>query len=144
MIAWLYGLLAASIIILDQLTKYLALRWCALACTFNRGISWGMLNSGSPLTFYVLTGLVIAITVILAGYAYHRMQQGYTVFGELLIVSGSVSNIIDRFIYGGVVDFIEVRVGSWIGPSFNLADSMIVLGVGIMAFGLLFSKRCCE
>lgn len=141
MIAWLYGLLSASIIILDQLTKYLALQWCGPACTFNRGISWGMLNSGSSLTFYALTGLVIAITLILSGYAYQSMQRGHAIWGELLIISGSISNIIDRFIYGGVVDFIEVRIGSWIGPAFNVADSMIVLGVCIMAFGLLYGRK---
>lgn len=142
--AYLYSSVAASIVILDQLTKYLALRWCSQACTFNKGISWGMLNSGGQHTFYVVTALIIGITLLLAAYTYQRMRQRHAIFGELLIISGSISNIIDRFVYGGVIDFIEIRIGSWVGPSFNLADSMIVLGVGIMALGLLSGKKSCD
>lgn len=136
-----YGLIVGLFIVLDRLTKGAALRYCALDCTFNRGISWGMLNYAGSGFFEVITLLIILITAVLGVYAYRRMMQGYPVWGELLIIGGSLSNIIDRFMYGGVVDFIEVRVGSWIGPAFNLADSMVVVGVAVMAYELLYTTN---
>ncbi len=144
MLSIFYGSLVAFLVVLDQVTKWLALRWCAHVCTLNRGISWGMLNYEGPVVFSLLTLLVMLITFALGLYAYRRAHQGHYIFGELLIISGSLSNCIDRFVYGGVVDFIEVRVGSWVGPSFNLADSMVVVGVGLMAFELLCCRKTCD
>lgn len=136
-----YGLCTSSLILLDRITKWAALRYCFHDCTFNRGISWGMLNYEGSGFFVGITLLIILITAVLCVYAYRRMLQGYSIWGELLIIGGSLSNIIDRFMYGGVVDFIELRLGSWIGPAFNVADSMVVVGVAIMAYELLCTKK---
>ncbi len=129
---------------LDRFTKWFVLTYCPESCILNRGISWGMLNYNHPGLFIVLTVLIILITLALILYTYRRMQQGFFVWGELLIIAGSFSNIYDRLVYGGVVDFIEVRIGSWIGPSFNVADSIVVIGVAIMAYELFFPARRSE
>jgi len=76
--------------------------------------------------------MVIAITIGLSYYAYKRYVAGETIYGEVMVVAGSCSNILDRFVYGGVIDFIEVSYGQWMWPSFNFADASIVIGVGIM------------
>lgn len=139
-----YGVITSALILLDRITKWAALRYCVQDCTFNRGISWGMLNYEGSGFFVGITLLIIVITSVLGVYAYRRMFQGHSVWGELLIIGGSLSNIIDRFMYGGVVDFIELRIGSWIGPAFNVADSMIVVGVAIMAYEVLCISRKSE
>lgn len=136
-----YGLFVCLLVVLDRVTKWAVLRYCVHACTFNRGISWGMFNySGSEL-FVGITLLIVIITALLGVYAYKRLMLGYSIVGELLIIGGSLSNIIDRFLYGGVVDFIELRIGSWVGPAFNIADSMVVVGVIIMAYDLLYKTK---
>jgi signal peptidase II len=76
--------------------------------------------------------MIMAITAGVAWYAYEQYKEGHNVVGETLVVAGSVSNIIDRFWYGGVVDFIEFSYGTWIWPSFNIADMCIVFGIAIM------------
>ena len=136
-----FGIFVVSLIALDRISKALVLHYCAPHCTFNRGISWGMLNYENSTVFIILTAVVILITAALAIYAFRRWQAGFAIWGEILILAGSLSNIIDRMLYGGVVDFIELRVGSWVGPAFNIADSMVVIGVALMAYELVFNTK---
>ncbi len=49
-----------------------------------------------------------------------------------MVIAGSVSNILDRVVYGGVVDFIHVHINGWSFAVFNIADVAIVVGVCIM------------
>lgn len=132
---------------LDRYTKYLALYYCVPRCTitpflafdlaFNRGISWGILNNGSISSFYLVTSVIIAVTSCIVWYARQRIQTGHHVWGELLVITGSISNIIDRFMHNGVIDFIEFSYHSWIWPVFNCADIFIVLGVILMFIPLM-------
>lgn len=54
--------------------------------------------------------------------------------GLIAIIAGSLSNIVDRFIYGGVIDFIELSYNQWIWPVFNVADVAIVCGIGLILY----------
>jgi signal peptidase II len=146
-----YSFLFTMLVILDQLTKVWALCFLiipyhtkvwlpkviaplelALEVVINRGISWGMLHSENEANFWLLTLLIIGIVIFLAHHAYMRWKQVHLIIGEVMVLAGAVSNIIDRVHYRGVIDFIMLtwRDVSW--PTFNLADSMIVVGVGIM------------
>ena len=60
------------------------------------------------------------------------MQQGAT--------EEQVQHVIDRLVYGHVIDFLDFHVGNWHWPAFNLADSAIVVGAGLLVIELLFSK----
>lgn len=55
---------------------------------------------------------------------------------EILVFAGAISNLVDRVLYGAVLDFIELYVGRWSWPVFNVADSLIVCGV----IGMLFRQ----
>ncbi|MDZ4151728.1 signal peptidase II [Methylicorpusculum sp.] len=96
---------------------------------FNRGVSWGLFASDGMLGFVLVAILIGAITGILAYYTYTRWHAGMSVWAELLILAGSVSNLIDRVLYHGVIDFIRLSWGSFAWPIFNIADCCIVLGV---------------
>jgi signal peptidase II len=128
--------------IIDRLTKVWALHACRdsyaisswLQCdlVINRGVSFGMFDTSNPWVFGVITLFVIALTALVAFHAVQQARQGYSYVGELCIIVGSLSNILDRFLYDGVVDFIVVscRYGSW--PAYNGADALIFSGVVIL------------
>lgn len=101
---------------------------------FNKGISWGIFNNGDNWTFLLVSGLVCLITIFLTVHIMGKLKQSLPIFPELLILFGSISNILDRIIYSGVIDFIVIDFGFWIFPVFNLADCAIVLGVFYMFF----------
>jgi signal peptidase II len=141
----LYFFLAFAIFILDRVTKLAALAWCMeFPCTinqflsfevvFNRGISWGIFHSQSDILFYIVTAIIAIITALLCGYAYQRYMQGNSIVAEVCIIAGSCCNLIDRVIYGGVIDFILLSYGTVSWPVFNIADAMIVFGVGLFIF----------
>jgi signal peptidase II len=135
--------LSIAIIIFDQISKMIALAACAngpmrvnrflifeIMC--NRGVSWSMLHSENGYVFSLLTLAIITITIFLGVYAYRRWQNNKMVWGEVMVIAGSLSNIIDRFWHHGVIDFIEISFYQFTWPVFNVADVAIVLGVGIM------------
>jgi len=133
---------AALLFLLDRITKVWALRACAdawhinqfLTCTlaFNRGVSWSFFSFADDARFIVLSMLIACITIGLMIHAWHTYRAGLPIYGELLVITGSVSNLIDRVLYGGVVDFIMLSYGSFSWPVFNIADTCIVCGVFLM------------
>lgn len=140
--ATMYGFLALAIFVLDRMTKAWALIACTipqivndyLVCdlTMNRGISWGFFQVYSTLSTLFLITLLLAIILFFVRYAYKKYCAGHAVVGEVMVVSGALSNVVDRFYYNGVIDFILVHYHEWIWPTFNVADIAIVVGVGIM------------
>jgi signal peptidase II len=138
----LYFLLATTIFIIDGATKLAALAWCmdspriinsflSFEVVFNRGISWGMFHSQSDVLFFVVSAMIALITVMLCGYAYQRYMQGHVIVAEICIIAGSCCNLIDRAMYGGVIDFIILFYNNLSWPVFNIADAVIVLGVSL-------------
>jgi signal peptidase II len=57
-----------------------------------------------------------------------------------LILGGAIGNLIDRLIYGYVIDFLDLYYHSWHWPAFNVADSAITIGVGLMLIDSFRSK----
>ena len=139
-----YLLPAAVIIFFDQVTKGIAFYYwqsytavtsfLSFQVTLNRGISWGLLPGAetNTLLFLGISICIILLTFGLAVYAVQRYKKGYAFYGELFVIAGSCSNIIDRCIHKGVVDFIIVHWGDYVWPVFNVADMAIVCGVFIM------------
>ena len=136
---WLVWGGLCSIAIVDRLSKLWALRTCQesfsvtswLHCdlVMNRGVSFGMFHADNPWVFGAVTLFVMVLTVVVVVHAVMQARKGYSYFGELCIIVGSLSNILDRFLYDGVVDFIVLscRYGSW--PAYNIADALIMFGV---------------
>ena len=113
-----------------------------LACkpALNRGISWSMFANTGPFGFYVITAIIGLFLFGFAWYTHKRIEAEYDTFGEMLVLVGGTSNFLDRLIYGGVVDFIQVSYGKWSFPIFNFADIYIVLGVGIMIYSTIMEE----
>jgi signal peptidase II len=140
---YVYILLSLFIFCLDRLSKMVALSWCAekayyvnsfLSCelAMNRGISWGLFNSAQSDIFFLVSAIIALFTGILTWYAYDQFKRGVLVVGEVCIITGSLSNIIDRVYYGGVIDFILLSYNEFSWPVFNVADMAIVIGVAMV------------
>ena len=108
--------------------------------TLNRGISWSMFANAGPTGFYIITAIIGLFLFGFAWYTHKRSEASYDTFGEMLVLVGGTSNFLDRLIYGGVVDFIQVSFGKWSFPIFNFADIYIVLGVGIMIYSTIVEE----
>ncbi|MDP3372267.1 MAG: signal peptidase II [Candidatus Paracaedibacteraceae bacterium] len=129
------GTLAADqltkLIILYTLTKHQIVYICSVfnfTLTYNTGVSFGMFQSNGMLGFWLL----ILMATGLCGYLTHLVIQTKDRFEEIsfsLIIGGAIGNILDRFFYGGVVDFLQFHLKQYYWPTFNIADSAIVIGV---------------
>jgi signal peptidase II len=109
----------------------------------NPGIAFGMFSgSNSPWIaplLLVSSAAVMALLVwlLFTGRAGGRLAQA----GLALILGGAAGNALDLLIHGGVTDFLEVRLGTYRWPAFNVADSSISIGAALVLIELLFGGR---
>ena len=140
--------LITAVLVLDRISKALILQthakiitsWLAFEPSLNRGFSWSLLASEHTGTFLVVSSCVLLFFLLFNGYTFYRIRHNLPVWGEALIIGGALSNLIDRLVYHGVVDFIVLSWKSWAWPSFNIADAAICLGALIMLIQTLREK----
>jgi signal peptidase II len=84
---------------------------------------------------------VAAIVLILHYLRASRIEEPSLVSALALILSGAVGNLIDRIRFGEVVDFLDVYIGSHHWPAFNVADSAITVGAGVLMAALLRRRK---
>jgi signal peptidase II len=108
----------------------------AISHAVNEGIIFGLLWGGGAAVFAV--GTLVAMGFILQFYRQLSARDWLPATALGLILGGAVGNLIDRMVWRGVVDFLHFDFGWFIYPDFNVADSAIVVGVGILlVLGLL-------
>ena len=132
--------LVFGVAVVDRLTKMWALIVLAsgdISCipgitfslSFNRGISFGLFHSTSPWIFGTVTFAIVLGLSLFVAYAFRTYKAYASGLPFLLVVIGGISNVVDRFLYGGVIDFIDLHIGTWHWPTFNIADGAIVCGI---------------
>ena len=127
------------IIILDQITKYIAKsslelnqsipiikNFFHITLTTNTGAGFGLLKDNNS----VITFITILILGFILFYYDKLPKKGKERISIVLIVSGALSNLFDRIFLGHIIDFIDLRI--W--PIFNIADSCITIGVIYLVF----------
>jgi len=147
--------LAAVIVVLDQITKLIALSrlilgtpvtlvdgFLALTLVMNPGLAFGLL-AGIPASWRWVVGLLSLVAlVVLLRVALRILPSGgwreQSAIG--LIFGGAVGNLIDRTRFGAVVDFVDVYYRDWHWPAFNVADSAITVGVAALALVVLVER----
>lgn len=147
-----HGLAIALVVLaLDQATKWLIVAMVMapprvievtgffnLVLVWNRGMSFGLLGGfgGTEGARWIMAGLALAIVVALLVWL-RRVEGVWAVVGIGLVIGGAVGNVIDRAVWGAVVDFLDFHVAGLHWPAFNVADTAIVLGVAaLLADGL--------
>jgi signal peptidase II len=152
--------IAALIVLADRVTKILievnVPRWETLVVipgvfnivhTENRGAVFGILaESAIEWRAFVLVGLSLVVTGFVAAMLWQATAPashgGWTLRTALaLVLGGAVGNLYDRLSKGSVTDFLQVFIGSFEWPSFNIADSAISVGACLMLVDLLRRRR---
>lgn len=136
-------LLALLVLALDQLTKWLALAnldpyqpvevtpFFNLVLVWNRGVSFGLFAGAGELGPWLLSLMAAMIGAFLIVWLY-RETRTVTRAALWLVLAGAVGNVIDRVRFGAVVDFLDFHAFGYHWPAFNVADSAIVVGAGLI------------
>lgn len=149
---WLRASLAvAAVIVLDRITKLWALwyfgqEWfvapfLSLKVVFNRGVSWSLFASEHTSAFVLLSLCIATFVLFYIRFTLQQARTGVWIGGELLVIAGAIGNLIDRPLYGGVVDFIALHLYFFDFPLFNVADMAIVIGAGLILIREWFVSR---
>ncbi len=111
-----------------------------LTMVWNRGVTFGLL-SGQGSWNHVLLALVATVIagVLLRWMA--RAENRPTALALGAVVGGAVGNVIDRFRFGAVVDFVDAHAWGWHWYVFNIADAAIVCGVAVLLADALFRPK---
>lgn len=143
MMKWLW--LSVIAVILDQVTKFLIvasmkfqslieiLPGFNLVHVRNYGAAFSFLSDAGGWQRWFFAGMAIVISVVLTVWlARLKRHEVMLAVALSLVLGGAVGNLIDRIAYGYVIDFLDVYYQDWHWPAFNIADSAITLGVGLM------------
>jgi len=152
-VAYLFA--AAAVYMADQASKAWAVRrlrggevvkvwdgFAQLAYAENTGIAFGRLQDGGDFGRWMLVGLAALAVVGLLLYFFRTKRTDDRVLGAIaLLLAGVGGNLTDRVRLGHVIDFIEVFIGSYRWPTFNVADAAICAGAALLALDLILEGR---
>jgi signal peptidase II len=149
-----YLWITIAVIILDQVSKQLAEYYLAFQIplpvvpSFNLTLSY---NTGAAFSFLSEAGgwqrwFFVILAIIVSGVIFLWMRKlppedKWVAIALGLVLGGALGNVIDRIIFGHVIDFIQVYYQQWSWPIFNIADSAISIGVAILLFDGFFGGQ---
>ena len=150
-----FGLIVAAVVILlDQLSKWWILDvvmqpvphvvevtpFFNLVMAWNTGVSFGTFGSSYAFMPYVLSAVALAIVVALLLWL-RQADRRFVALALGMVIGGAIGNVIDRFRFGAVADFLDFHIGGWHFWAFNVADSGISVGVALLVLDGLFAGR---
>ncbi|MFC7092377.1 signal peptidase II [Jeongeupia naejangsanensis] len=144
---WQWIALAVVVIALDQVTKHVIEAAFAygdvrpvipgffnLTLAYNPGAAFSFLADagGWQRHFFTVLALGVSVFIVLTLRKHHA--ESLFSLSLSLIMGGALGNVIDRVLFGHVIDFIQVYYRNWYYPAFNLADSAICVGAALMVW----------
>ena len=140
MLIWLW--ISALVIVIDQATKRVVdttmqlyqsielIPCFQLTYLRNQGAAFSFLSGAGGWQRWFFIGLAIIASVFICFWLKKlERNQRWEAIAWSLVLGGALGNLIDRILYGYVIDFLDVYVGEWHWPAFNVADSAITVGV---------------
>ncbi len=153
-------LIAASVFVLDRITKVLIERnvsvWESknvipgffdIVHAKNRGAAFGIFSEGqSEIRTFLLIGVSVAVLLFISMLLLKPTRAGFagnklTIIGLSLVMGGAIGNIYDRIAYGMVTDFLEFYIGEYHFAAFNIADSAITIGAGLLLLDMWRNRK---
>jgi len=128
------------VLLLDQLSKITIVKlfhygesrpvtgFFNLVLVYNKGAAFSFLAAESGWQRHLFTAIGIAAAIYIIYLLRKHAGQRMFCWALALILGGAIGNVIDRIVYGHVIDFLDVFVGNWHWPAFNIADSAICVG----------------
>jgi signal peptidase II len=152
---WRWLPLSAVVIVADQLAKAWMVHHFTLfervrllpvldvILTYNTGAAFSFLSDAAGWQRWLFVALALGISALLVAWmrGLRAGSQGLLACGLALIVGGALGNMIDRLLHGRVVDFILAHWGTHLFPAFNVADSAITIGAGLVILDALLESR---
>lgn len=150
-----YLIAAGAVFLIDQVTKAWAIRrlrfggerevipnFLNFAYAENTGVAFSFLDNHGDAGRYGLS-VVAGLAAILVLYYFWRVSStNDRLLGALaLLLAGIVGNVTDRIRLGFVIDFIDVQIGGWHYPTFNVADAAICIGAGLLILDMFWNKQ---
>jgi signal peptidase II len=150
-----YLFMAFAVFMLDQTTKAWAVRrlrfgndievipgFLNFIYAHNTGVAFSMLDDYGETGRWTLSSLGIVAATLVLYYFWRVPRSNDRLLGALaLLLGGIAGNVTDRIRFGFVIDFIDFQFGSWHYPTFNVADTAIVIGAILLSFDIFFSKK---
>ncbi|HWQ37022.1 MAG TPA: signal peptidase II [Burkholderiales bacterium] len=145
--------LSALIVVLDQASKYVAVRalapgsplevlpFLALWLTYNPGAAFSFLADADGWQRWFFVAVAIIASGVIAYLIVKNRGDALLCLALSLVLGGAIGNLIDRLLRGAVVDFVLLHWRGWHWPAFNLADSCITVGVVVMIWDSLRRSR---
>ncbi len=143
---------ALAVVLLDQASKWWLIEvvmqppraipltpFLNLVMVWNRGVSFGLLDSNSPLAAWLLVLVALAIIGALAVWLY-RAPRPLVVAALGMIIGGAAGNVADRVRFGEVFDFLDIHAAGFHWPAFNVADAGITVGAVALVLESLFAR----
>lgn len=140
---WLW--VSFLVIVLDQVTKEIAQYYLFpynenpvfpgfnLTLSFNRGSAFGFLHQAPGWQGWLFGSIAILVTMgIIIWLARLSKKQWTMCIALCMIIGGALGNLLDRILYGQVTDFLQLYVGHFYWPTFNIADSAICVGAFLL------------
>ncbi|MGH9487891.1 MAG: signal peptidase II [Terriglobales bacterium] len=150
--AWRYVAAGAAVFVADQWSKGRVDRTpfdfdhtvipglFSIVHAENPGVAFGMFQNAAPaFRDLLISGSSLALVIVLA-LLWRSRQSARTGYAMALIAGGACGNLMDRVLHGRVSDFLLFYVGSHSWPVFNIADSAIVVGAALLAWGILHEQ----
>jgi signal peptidase II len=153
-------LIAALVFFFDRVTKVLIERTVSvwdthsvipgffnIVHTKNRGAAFGMFSEGnSEVRTFLLIGVSLVVLLFISLLLLRPSRAGFsgsriTMIGLSLVLGGAIGNIYDRIVSGMVTDFLEFYIGEWHFAAFNVADSAITIGAGLLLIDMWMSRK---
>jgi signal peptidase II len=145
--------LSALVIALDQISKLLivnnfvylestrVLRIFDIALLHNAGAAFSFLSEAGGMQRWLFTAIAVVASVAIILLLYKNAKNTLFALALSLILGGALGNLIDRIVYGYVIDFLLFHWNDHYFPAFNLADSAITCGAGLMIWESFMEKK---
>ena len=135
--------IAVIVVLLDQVSKISMSRlllygqsemitpYFNLVMVYNQGAAFSFLANSGGWQRWFFSGLAFVVSLVIIWMLHKNTTQRLFCWALTLILGGAVGNLIDRVLYGHVIDFLDFHIGTLHWPAFNVADSAITVGAAL-------------